>query len=253
MNYFFGVNNNIFKSELQIPKFRNRSLKPSNLKLFKSSPQNNKWITEEVKEYLSNKYFYLLKKDDFSNKDIFFFADKKKLASFNSSKLEYLNDFTETIPAFRSNLKIFIEGGGFSSYQSEYPYAMTEKKGSILSAVNSLAEMGADKNFVIFKNIFIYPIEDKFKAYIINCNSKKIEEEYELITNYTNLIEINKKLIKQDNFLFTKSFLGIPIYVSTKNKFVSCEHTHPPHEYILSNNKFKKIKELKDEINEIIK
>ena len=253
MNYFFGVNNNILKSEIQIPRFRNRSLRTSNLKLFKSFPQNRKWIIEEVKEDLSNKYFYLLKKDDVSNKDIFFLADKKILASFNSSKLEHLNDFTETLPAYRSNLKIFIEEGGFSSYQSEYPHSMTTKKGSILSAINSLANTSADNNYIIIKNIFVDPIEDKFKAYIVNCNSKKIEEEYEITTNHTNLIEINKKLIKHDNFLYTKGFLGVPIYVSTKNKFVSCEHTHPPHEYILSNNKFKKIKELKDEINEIIK
>ena len=42
------------------------------------------------------------------------------------------------------------------------------------------------------------------------------------------------------------------MYVSVKNKHVSFEHTHPPHEYILSNNKFKKISDLKKEINEII-
>ena len=77
MNYFFGINNNIFKSEIQIPRFRNRSLKTSNLKLFKSFPQNNKWIIEEVKEDPSNKYFYLLKKDDVTNKDIFFLLTKK--------------------------------------------------------------------------------------------------------------------------------------------------------------------------------
>ena len=42
------------------------------------------------------------------------------------------------------------------------------------------------------------------------------------------------------------------MFVSIKNKHVSLEHTHPPHEYILSKNSFKKIAELKNEINEII-
>ena len=42
------------------------------------------------------------------------------------------------------------------------------------------------------------------------------------------------------------------MYVSVDNKHVSFEHTHPPHEYILSDNKFKKVSELKKEINEII-
>ena len=46
--------------------------------------------------------------------------------------------------------------------------------------------------------------------------------------------------------------MGVPIYISIKNKHVSLEHTHPPHEYILSNNKFQKVAILKNEINEII-
>ena len=42
------------------------------------------------------------------------------------------------------------------------------------------------------------------------------------------------------------------MFVSIKNKHISFEHTHPPHEYILSQNKFKKITELKEEINAIV-
>ena len=64
-------------------------------------------------------------------------------------------------------------------------------------------------------------------------------------------MKLNKKLIKPEIFLFTKDFLGIPIYTSVKNKHVSFEHTHPPHEYILSNNKFNIIRNLKEEVNEI--
>ena len=48
MNYFFGVNNNIFKSEVQIPTFQNRSLKPKNVKLFKCYPENGKWILKDI-------------------------------------------------------------------------------------------------------------------------------------------------------------------------------------------------------------
>ena len=42
------------------------------------------------------------------------------------------------------------------------------------------------------------------------------------------------------------------MFVSEKKKHLSFEHTHPPHEYILSNDKFMKVSELKREINEII-
>ena len=53
-------------------------------------------------------------------------------------------------------------------------------------------------------------------------------------------------------FLFSKEYLGIPMYVSLKNNFLSFEHTHPPHSYILSDNKFIKVSSLKSEINEIV-
>ena len=40
--------------------------------------------------------------------------------------------------------------GGFSSYQSEYPFSMTTKKGSILSPLSSLCNKNADENIIIF-------------------------------------------------------------------------------------------------------
>ena len=33
---------------------------------------------------------------------------------------------------------------------------------------------------------------------------------------------------------------------------ISCEHTHPPHEYILSKDKYTRVSELKNKCNEII-
>ena len=79
-----------------------------------------------------------------------------------------------------------------------------------------------------------------------------LEDEFVVKTNYTNCFEIKNSLIKPEIFLVTKKFLGIPMFISTNKNHVSFEHTHPPHEYILSQNKFKKISELKKEVNEII-
>ena len=73
-----------------------------------------------------------------------------------------------------------------------------------------------------------------FSAYLVDYKLKKVEEEFELRTNNTNYIDIDKRLIKPEMLLFTKEFLGVPIYLSIKNKSLSLEHTHPPHEYILS-------------------
>ena len=224
MNYFFGINNHIFKSEIQIPLFKNRTLKTSNLKLYKCYPQNNKWVVEEINNRKNNEYFFILKNKDISNNEIYFLANEKDLVKFDNTKLKKINDFTNSIPAYRANFKIYIQDGGFSSFQSEYPHSMTSKKGTILSSVSSL----------------------------VNYKTKKIEEKYQIFTNNTNFIKINKNMIKPEIFLITEKYLGIPMYVSVKDKFLSFEHTHPPHEYILSKNKFIKVNNLKNEINEII-
>lgn len=253
MNFFFGINNQIFKSELQIPIFKNRELNPLNLNLYKCYPKNNKWILEDASKFRVNEYFFILKNQDISEKDLFFLADKSIHDSFDYKKLKNFNNYTDSFPAYRANLKIFEKhNNGFSSYQSEYPYSMVPKKGSIVSAINSLSDPQADKNYILIKNIFAEPIEENFKGYLVDYNKKRIEEEFNLKTNYLNCIEVNNKLIKPDIFFVTKNYLGVPMYVSIKNEFISFEHTHPPHEYVLSDNRYTKISEFKKKINEII-
>jgi hypothetical protein len=252
MNYFFGIKNNIFKSEIQIPLFKNRVSKPSNLNLFKCYPKNNKWILKNISEKKINNFFFILNNEDISNNEVYFLADKNLDKDFKGDKLENFNSFTNTKPEFRANLKIYLREGGFSSYQSEYPYSMITKKGNILSSISSLANQDAEKNYIFLRNIYEKPIEDKFKAYLVNYKTKIIEEIFELITNNTNIIEIKKKLIKPEIFLITKDYLGIPMFVSVNDNFLSFEHTHPPHEYILSKDKFDKVSNLKKELNEII-
>ena len=252
MNFFYGVNNNLLKSEIQIPIFQNRNLRKSNYKLFKTYPENKKWILKEITSKKINDYFYILQNDDISNNEIFFLAEENIVSIFDENKLKKFNNFTDTSPAYRANFKIYLDQGGFSSYQSDYPYSMVTKKGSILSSISSIANAEADKNFVLIKNIFEDPIEENFSAYLVNYKNKCIEDQFEIKTNYTNCIEINNKLIKPEIFLVTDKYVGVPMYVSTKNNFLSFEHTHPPHEYILSDNKFVKISNLKKEINEII-
>ena len=253
MNFFYGISNDLFRSEIQVPLFQNRNFKKTNLKLFKSYPKNKKWILQEISNKNKiNDHFYILKDEDVLSDEIFFLADEKIFNEFDDKKLKNFNNFTDTHPAFRANFKISLNQGGFSSYQSEYPYSMTTKKGTILSSISSIANPHADKNYVLIKNIFEKPIEENFKAYLVNYKTKSIEEQFEIRTNYTNCIEINNKLIKPEIFLTTDKYLGIPMYVSVKNSFLSFEHTHPPHSYILSQNKFIKISNLKKEINEII-
>ena len=48
MNFFYGINNSYFSSELQIPKFKNRNPRSDNIKLYMAHPNNKKW---EIKEF----------------------------------------------------------------------------------------------------------------------------------------------------------------------------------------------------------
>ena len=179
------------------------------------------------------------------NNEIYFFSRLFYFKKFNEKKLKNFNNFTDTHPAFRANFEISLNEGGFSSYQSEYPYSMATKKGTILSSVSSIANPDADKNYVLIKNIFEDPIEENFRAFLVNYKTKRIEEQFEIKTNYTNCIEINNKLIKPEIFLVTDKYIGVPMYVSVKNNFLSFEHTHPPHEYIVGEKKFVKVANLK--------
>lgn len=252
MNFFFGINNSDILSEIQLPVFKNRYPDPENIFLFKGYAENNKWNIKELKYNKIDNHFFLIKNDEISNKDIFFLAYPQNLKNFDYLKLKKFNNFTCTAPAYRANLKISLINGGFSSYQSEYPFSMIEKRGSILSPISSLANKDAEKNYIFIKNIYEKPIYETFLAYLVNIKSKKIEEKIEIKTNYMNCFELKKTLIKPEIFLVTDNYLGIPMFVSIKNKHISFEHTHPPHEYILSQDKFKTVSNLKKEINEII-
>lgn len=252
MNYFFGINTLDFTSEIQIPTFQNRGLKFKNISLYKAFAKDGTWNIEKLNRNQVSDNFFIISGEEVTNKDIYFIAYENDLKNFDSKKLSNFNNFTDTAPSYRSNLKIHFKNGGFSSYQSEYPYSMIAKKGTILSPISSLANKKAERNFIFFKNIYEKPIYEKFEVYLVDIKNKKIVETIEFRTNTSNFFELNKFLINSNIFLVSKDYLGIPMYVSIDKGHVSFEHTHPPHEYILSHNKFKKVSELKKEINEII-
>ena len=85
MNFFFGINNNIFKSKIQIPIFKNRDLKKTSLKLFKTFPKNNKWVLQEVLNKKKNDYFYTLQDEEVLNNEIFFLAYDSIFKEFDDS------------------------------------------------------------------------------------------------------------------------------------------------------------------------
>ena len=253
MNYFFNIKNKLFSSEIQIPTFQNNGTTSKSINLYKCWPKNDCWIVEKIEKKEEEPPFYYISCNENTNSEIYFLAHQEELFNYDNLKLKNFNNFTDTSPSYRANLKIFMNiNTGFSSYQSEYPYSMASKKGTILSSVCSLGNKNAEKNFIFIKNIYEKPTIEYFDAYLVNIKTQHIEEKFQIKTNYTNCIELDQKLIKPEIFLVTKDYLGIPIYASLKDQHLSFEHTHPPHESILSENKFTKVAELKKEINEII-
>ena len=254
MNFFFGLKNNYFESKLTIPKFNNDSKYRSCL-VFSAKPECNKWIIQKV-ECEQDEHFYFVENKLIQNDNIFFLAHENEIESSSYLYLDDFakkNNFTDTIPsAFRANLKIYTTKNSFSSYQSEYPYSMTKKTGNILSAVSILLDNNADKNFIFFRNIYFLPNKFESKIFFLNVETKKILKVQKVINNSSNEIEIDSSLIKKNVYLFSECALGIPLYISIKNNHISFEHTHPPHHYILSENKFEIVGKLKKEFKEIV-
>ena len=129
---------------------------------------------------------------------------------------------------------------------------MSLNKGNILSPTYSLLNKEADKNLILFRNIFHVPNNDETKIFFVDIKLKKILHTTRIKNNFSNEIVIDKNLIDKNIFLFSEQALGIPIYISIKNNHISLEHTHPPHHYILSDNRFDIVSGLKKEIKKVI-
>ena len=255
MNFFFGCNHGDIQSKISIPKFQNSGKFNKDNLLYSAKIDGSKWL---IKREISDetKSFYKLKENEIDNHKIFFIATEQEVSkNFSNNvgeKLEDLNKFSDTSPSFRCNLKVFKKKNGYSSYQSEYPFIMTKKKGNILSSLYLLTNKNAENNYVLIRNIFHKPINEEFKFYIVDIENRKVLFEENLKSNYSNLIKIDNKFINKNFYIFTSDYLGIPIYLSEKNGDLSFEHTHPPHTYILNKNKYEIVGNLKKKINEIV-
>ena len=252
MNFFFGFNNKIFRTKLTIPKFQNRNKKITTYDLYQAYIQQNKWIIDKINKKDEDNDFFLINHHDSCNEKIYFLADKNQVKDNSINQLMSYNNFTNTSPDYRCNLQVSINNGGFSSYQSDYPYSMTTKNGNIMSSCSSLTNKDADENYVILKNIFHQPIKEKFNVFFINVVTNKIIKKIDAYTNFSNIFKLEKELINSNIYLFTDKYIGIPIFLSIRDNHLSFEHTHPPHTFIMGKNQFKIISKVKNEFRKII-
>jgi hypothetical protein len=255
MNFFFGINSSILNSKLTIPRFQNKNPTKKDYKVFQLGINNKRWKINNLDDAVLSDDFYQIDSSVIDNGSIFCLATKGEVLQFernNSPKLMNFNNYTDTSPDFRANLQVSIKGGGFSSYQSDYPFSMVTKRGSILSPLSSLCNKSADKNILFLKNIYELPIHDEFGVFFVNLKTKRVLKREVAVTNFMNEIIIEKDFIKPEVFMFTDKYIGVPVFCSIKGKHISLEHTHPPHEYILGVDRFRMVSELKKEFNEII-
>ena len=255
MNYFFGIKSKFFDTKLTIPKFQNKKKLKNKILLYEASIQENHWKIENLSGYTEDENFFFLDQKILDNDKIFFITDGKKgdeLNKIHYSELKSFDNCTNTNPSYRSNIMLSNDAGGFSSYQSDYPFNMISKKGSILSSLSLLTNKFADKNILLLKNIYKKPSNESFYVYFINYKLNKIVHKEKIYTNQTNFIDLPVEFLNNEMYLFTDEYLCVPLYISIKNNNISFEHTHPPHEYILSEDRYIKITDLKKKFNEII-
>ena len=86
----------------------------------------------------------------------------------------------------------------------------------------------------------------------MDIKKKLLLKTFELKTNTANVIKLDSNLIGTNNYIFSDPYLGVPSYLSEENGNLSFEHTHPPHEYIQSQDRFRTVAEFKNIVNEII-
>ena len=207
MNYFFGIKNSFLNSKLTIPRFQNSNPTKKEYMLFQLEIINQSWKISNLSNIDLNSDFYKIGSSLIGNGNIFCLATKAEILELeknNYSKLVNFNNFTDTIPDYRANLQVSIEGGGFSSYQSDYPFSMVTKKGSILSALSSLCNKNADQNIIFFKNIYELPIQEEFCDFFVNKKTSGLINSFSTIISLRKFVDTTSFFNTFIVFIFTK-------------------------------------------------
>ena len=249
MNYFFFTSSDDYHCRLTIPKFRGDGRTRRENKLICARIVDGAWVFENVEADGEDEAFWFITDKSFQKNDIFFIANRGELFRQKEEiNLMELNQFTDTDPAYRANLEVSNFKGGWSSYQSEYPYRMTCRRGTIFSNVATLSNPGAILNGCFLRNIFHAPIIERFRVLVFDSSTENVLLETHATTNTTSYISFDGLPTEQGNFvLWAEGFLGIPIYVST-DQFdnISMEHTHPPHESVHGADRFALVGKMKE-------
>ena len=253
MNCFFALNIDNFDNVITIAKFTNEGKKIKNVSLFTATIDEDVWFVKKYSCKEDDDFFYLEVPPE-ETENLFFLAKSELLENTKYKTLEELEFFNNirTRFTYRANLKLYKKNKEFSSYQSEYPIEMVKKNGAILTPVNSFQNINQN-NFMIFRQIFNIPLKIEFSVYLINFSSKKVILKKKFRTNTTNYIDLTNINDLNNFFFYSEKYLGIPLFISFgKKEGISMEHSHPPHIYMLSPNKYEIISNLKLKAKKIV-
>ena len=253
MNFFFGLNLDSFNCSLTIPKFTNEGNVIQQNSLFTSKIEKDYWLIK--KQYCDedeNFYYLNISVEDIEN--VFFLGNKDFCGDKEEKKIKELRSFNKinTDYTLRANLKISNVNKDESSYQSEYPLDMANRKGNILTNVSSFFNQDQN-NLLVFKQIYFLPVKKPFFVYLVDLYSEKVLLKKTFYSNSTNTFNLPHTEDLKNCCFYTDGFLGIPIFISYGNKKgISMEHSHPPQLYLLSNNRYKVISKIKNKVEEIV-
>ena len=136
----------------------------------------------------------------------------------------------------RANI-CFHKNNAFSSYMGEFPYQMSKIKGSHLSFDPLMKDVNRHiKNKFVFINIHSNKLKNKdsleFSIANIKTKEKILSQRY--VLNSACIINVQPENDVEICF-YSKDSLGLPIFISYDDKYLSVEHTHPPSEYFWNN------------------
>ena len=246
MNFFFFLDttDNNLTSSVEIFN------RPAALRLCKDKllPKNivafytdgKKWISKKIQILDPYQSKIIYKKDlpsEMHNKSVFIcLSDNDKINEKQIINENYMN----SSPAWRANIKISSENNS-TSYQGEYPHAMTNKKLSLVSCSPMIQNPEDAISYFYLVNLKSNPEKKIFNLKMLDIN-KKVLKEFFFKTNSINTLCLNDivKENKQLTYIFSSEDEGgIPIYFSqSKDKLsFSLEHTHPPTEYTFEGNR----------------
>lgn len=249
MNYYFFLYREGYANRLNIPRFRNDSTHKPDMELYAASVRDGAWHFYRPESIVDQNFWYVDANAENRN-DLFFIClpDEFELQK-KSERLIYLNDYTKTAPDYRCNILIKNDVGGFTSYQSEYPFSMVGRRGGLISSIDTLKNDSGKMNALFIRNVFHEPIQDNYPATILETANNTVLDEIELRTNTSNFIDLAPFRGHNGLYVMAKGFLGVPVYFSEgPSGALSMEHTHPPHESVRGPSMPALVKRYRDEI-----